>query len=415
MLLKTAENLRDEEELDDNHGQPLEVQVARLEMMLEVSRALNSTLDLDVLLQSIIKVAIQLTDTEAASILLLDEKKDELHFQAVAGEKQGQLETISVPLDDSIAGWIIKSGEPIVIYNLREDERHYSEIDRLTDFETRSILGVPLTIKDRIIGVIEVLNKREDTDFTGGDIQTLTTLATQAAIAIENARLFKQNDQLVNVFHELSSPMASIIGHSQLMLSTPDIDNDDMRSGLESINREATRLSHIVNDFLDLAKIETGRVSMNKSPVDFETLIREVINLFYPQSIEKEITLSLDTVAKLPPISADRDRLKQALISLIDNAIKYNRRHGDITIRLSCNEVRAQISIQDTGRGILPHDLELIFDKFYRVQNDMDEFNGAGLGLALAKKIVEAHQGDIWVESEMGVGSIFTFSLPLQS
>lgn len=415
MLLKTAENLRDEEELDDNHGQPLEVQVARLEMMLEVSRALNSTLDLDVLLQSIIKVAIQLTDTEAASILLLDEKKDELHFQAVAGEKQGQLETISVPLDGSIAGWIIKSGEPIVIYNLREDERHYSEIDRLTDFETRSILGVPLTIKDRIIGVIEVLNKREDTDFTGGDIQTLTTLATQAAIAIENARLFKQNDQLVNVFHELSSPMASIIGHSQLMLSTPDIDNDDMRSGLESINREATRLSHIVNDFLDLAKIETGRVSMNKSPVDFETLIREVINLFYPQSIEKEITLSLDTVAKLPPISADRDRLKQALISLIDNAIKYNRRHGDITIRLSCNEVRAQISIQDTGRGILPHDLELIFDKFYRVQNDMDEFNGAGLGLALAKKIVEAHQGDIWVESEMGVGSIFTFSLPLQS
>lgn len=400
--------------IDDSHIQPLEIQVARLEMMLEVSRALNSTLDLDILLQSIINVATQLTDTEAASILLLDEKKEVLYFQAVAGEKQGQIESMTVPLDSSIAGWIVKSGEPVVIYDLHQDERHFSEVDRLTNFETRSILGVPLMVKENIIGAIEVINKHNDGGFTGGDSQTLTTLATQAAIAIENARLFRQSDQLVNVFYELSVPMDSIIGRSEDMLSVPDIGPDDMRAGLESINREATRLSHIVNSFLDLAQIETGRVSMDKRGVDLLALTQEVMELLCTSAQEKGVTLSLNSPTLLPSVPADRERLKQVILNLIDNGIKYNRPDGTVEVILTCNEIRMQLSVRDTGRGIPTESLAQIFDKFYRVDDHDQVVRGAGLGLALARKIIEAHQGDIWVESELGEGSTFTFSLPLE-
>jgi signal transduction histidine kinase len=348
--------------------------------------------------------------------LLLDERKGGLHFQAVTGVKRGQVEAIVVPLEGSIAGWIVKSGEPLVIYNIQKDERHFSDVDRLTKFTTRAILGVPLLVKNRTIGVIEVLNKKNEADFTGSDIQILTNLATQAAIAIENARLFRQNDQLVNIFHELRSPMTSIIGFSRIILSSPDIDVDDVRLGLESINREATRLSQIVNDFLDLAKIETGRIYMNKELVDLESLTKEVIDMFYPLAREKEITFVLQVNQTLPRIPADRDRLKQVVINLLDNAIKYGYQGGEVTVSLSCQGgMRVLCAIKDTGRGIGPQDLELVFDKFYRIQMDNEEkIRGAGLGLALAKKIIEAHGGDIWVESEVEVGSTFAFSLPLQ-
>jgi signal transduction histidine kinase len=404
------------EQTSRNSTQSADVQIARLEMMLEVSQTLNSTLDLDVLLQSIIDVATELTETEAASILLLDERKGGLHFQAVTGVKRGQVEAIVVPLEGSIAGWIVKSGESLVIYNIQKDERHFSDVDRLTKFTTRAILGVPLLVKNRTIGVIEVLNKKNEADFTGSDIQILTNLATQAAIAIENARLFRQNDQLVNIFHELRSPMTSIIGFSRIILSSPDIDVDDVRLGLESINREATRLSQIVNDFLDLAKIETGRIYMNKELVDLESLTKEVIDMFYPLAREKEITFVLQVNQTLPRIPADRDRLKQVVINLLDNAIKYGYQGGEVTVSLSCQGgMRVLCAIKDTGRGIGPQDLELVFDKFYRIQMDNEEkIRGAGLGLALAKKIIEAHGGDIWVESEVEVGSTFAFSLPLQ-
>jgi signal transduction histidine kinase len=398
-----------------NQAQTQDIQVARLEMMLEVSRTLNSTLDLDVLLQEIINIAIELTETEAASVLLLDERKELSQFQVVTGQKQRPLALSVLSLEGSVAGWIIKSGEPLVIHNIQEDERRFSEIEQRPSFEPRMILGVPLVAQQKMIGVIEVFNKSPDLTFTGGDIQTLNTLATQAAIAIANARLFKHSDQLVNVFHEIRSPMTSIIGFSRIMLASPEMDRQDFQTGLESINREATRLSQIVNDFLDLAKIETGRLSMLKELVNLEVLVQEVIDLFYPQSFEKEITLSMSVDAPLPHIPADGDRLKQVIINLVDNAIKYNHhRGGEVVVALSGNAVRGQVSVRDTGKGIAPGDLELVFDKFYRIRDDEEMVRGAGLGLALAKRIIEVHGGDIWLESEVGVGSTFTFSLPIQ-
>jgi K+-sensing histidine kinase KdpD len=386
-----------------------EVQVARLEMLLEVTRAFNSTLDLNELLQAIIKVSIELTDTETAAVLLLERKNGDFYFTMTVN--QNLIEPMMTPFAGSMAGWIVKNGEALVIDDMAG--HHFNEFDELSQIEIGAVLGVPLVCKDKIIGVIEVFNKLGQTAFTGDDIHTLNTLAGQAAAAIENTRFFEQRDRLDSVFNELRTPVSSIIGSSQVMLANPNIDSRDLRLGLEQINCEATRVAHMVNDFLDLTKIETGRIRMNKSMVNLAVLAQQVVDLFYPATLEKKINLALYSESSIPPLPADPDRLKQVLINLLDNAIKYNHAGGQIDLTLSCNQVRAQVSVRDTGQGITPKELGLVFDKFYRGQADVGINWGAGLGLCIAKKIIEAHGGDIWVQSEVGAGSNFTFSLPL--
>jgi len=397
----------------DSSVQAPEVQVARLEMMLEVTRAFNSTLDLNALLQSVIEVSTQLTDTEAGAVLLLVKKNGDFYFEMTKGHKQDQVEPIVVSFAGSMATWIVKNGEPLVIDDTQEEGHHFSEFDELAQVEIRAVLGVPLVFKEKIIGVIEVFNKHGQTGFSGDDIHTLNTLAGQAAAAIENTRFFEEKDRLDSVFNELQSPMSSIIGSSQVMLANPNIDAGDLRLGLERINREATRLAQMVSDFLDLTKIETGRIRMNKRMVDLSVLTQEVLDLFYPRSLEKKITLSLNIERPVPPIPADPHRLKQVIVNLIDNALQFNRQSGQVEVTLSCNQVRVQLSVRDTGKGIAPKELGLVFDKFYRGPDETDLGQGAGLGLAIAKKVIEAHGGDIWVQSEVGIGSNFTFSLPL--
>ena len=415
MFIRKIGNELSSKNITGSRVQSPEVQVARLEMMLEASQAFNSTLDLNALLQSIMEVATQLTDTEAASILLLDRREGEFYFEMTTDEKQEQAEPIIVPFAGSMAGWIVKNGEPLIVDNIQEEEHHFSEVELITPFKMQAVLGVPLVVKEKTIGVIEVFNKHGQTSFTNDDILTLNILAPQAAAAIENIRFVEQRGRLDRVFNELQSPMSSIIGSSQVMLANPNIDTQDLRSGLERINREATRLSQMVNDFLDLTKIETGRIQMDKRKIDLRSLAQEVIDQLYPQALEHKITLSLNVVKHtIPEISADADRLKQVMANLVDNAIKYNREGGKVDVILSCNQVRVQLSVRDTGKGIAPKDLGGIFDKFYRGQDNEDEIaRGAGLGLSLAKKIIEAHGGDIWVQSELGIGSSFTFSLPL--
>ncbi len=388
-----------------------EVQVARLEMMLEVSRVFNSTLDLHALLPSIIEIATQLTDTELAAILLLEKDNGDYHFDMFLAGNNSPADSITVPLDESMAGWIVKSGEALVVDNLAEEPHHFHELDHLKYIEAGTILGVPLIFKDKTIGVVEVFNRYSGERFTGDDIHTLNILGAQAASAIENVRFFEQRDRLDTVLNELQSPMSRIIGTSQSLLSD-SLDTGEVRRGLEQINDEAFRLSQMVHDFLDLARIETGRIHMEKQMVNPANLAQAVIDLFYPQALEKKITLKFNAEGSTPDIPGDPERLKQALSNLLDNAIKYNVAGGQVDVSLVCNTVRMQVSVRDTGQGIAAKDLGLVFDKFYR-GSAPSLSQGAGLGLAIAKKIIEAHDGDIWVQSEPGAGSIFTFSLPL--
>jgi K+-sensing histidine kinase KdpD len=390
-----------------------EIQIARLEMMLEVSRTLYAMLDLEALLKFVVEVASQLTDSEAASILLLDKKTGGLYFEAAAGEQWSVVERTPVPIEGSMAGWIVQNGEPLVVDSLTEDSHHFGELDEMPRLKVRTILGAPLKFKEETMGALEVFNKRPDAGFTSDDIHLLNTLASQAAVAIENARLFEQSDEVAKLVQELRVPVTSIADFSQLILAKPDMGMENLRTELESVNREAVYLAQMVNNFLDLSKLETGRMRLEKQVVNLRLLAQEVVEQLHAQAAERNITLSLHGKDNIPNLRGDAHRLRQAIANLVDNAIKYDREGGLIEITLSSNRVRVQVSVQDKGMGIAPGDLELVFNKFYRASGNRDQLNGAGLGLSIAKKIIEAHGGDIWVESELGIGSCFTFSLPL--
>jgi signal transduction histidine kinase len=382
-------------------------------MMLEVSRAFNSTLDLQTLLSSVIDVATQLTDTETAAILLLEKNNGDYYFEMFRAEKHDHANFVTIRFEQSMAGWIVKNGEALVVDNMQDEEHHFDEVDHLTYIDVQTVLGVPLVFKDKIIGVLEVLNRYGGSRFTGDDIHTLNILAAQAAAAIEHIRFFEQRDRLDMMFNELTSPMSRIIGSSKILLADPKMDSEDVRLGLENINREATRLSQMVNDFLDLTKIETGRIRMHRQMVNLTALAQEIVALFHPQALEKGVNLSLQAGQPIPNIPADPERLKQVMANLVDNALKHTRRGDRVEVSLVCNAVRMQVSVMDTGEGIASKDLGLVFDKFYRGAGNDAGRQSAGLGLTISKKIIEAHGGDIWVQSEKGEGSHFTFSLPL--
>ena len=391
-----------------------ETQVARLETMLEVSRKLHATREVTALLRLVVETAIELTGTEAAAVLLLDQKTGELLLETSSGIVGSTIEHTPVRLEGSMAGWIIRNGEPLVVDHLLADGHRFSEFDKLPHFEAHSILGAPLKSKEKILGVLEIFNKRSDIGFTSDDMHLLNSLADQAAVALESVRTFEQNEEISKLVQELCSPVTSIVDMSQLLLAKPNLDVENWRQGLELVNREAVHLAQMMNDYVDLIRLETGRTILKRQKVSLGLLAQKIVERMRPQALEKNIVMSLDSDKSVPDIPGDADRLRQVMVILIDNAIRFNRADGLIEIKTAGNEVRAQVSVSDTGIGIAPSDLELIFNKFYQVKENEANENGAGLSLAIARQIVQAHGGDIWVESELGVGSRFTFSLPLE-
>ncbi len=242
----------------------------------------------------------------------------------------------------------------------------------------------------------------------------LETLAAQAAVAITNARLFAQNDQLADVVHELRTPMTSIVGYSKMLLTSEDLAPAMQKSFLETIHREAARLGRIVNEFLDLNRLESGRVHLNREPVNIEQLAREAVMQMLPEAGASGVEIHLHADDYLPPVGCDREGVKQVLVNLLRNAIKYNRQGGRVDLSLGLYGGRFCISVSDTGLGIAAEDLPHVFDKFYRVERDQSVAKGAGLGLSIVRQIVEAHGGKIWVESKPDAGSTFTFTLPVE-
>jgi signal transduction histidine kinase len=343
----------------------------------------------------------------------LDRKTGGLYFEAAVGAQWSTVERTPIPIEGSMAGWIVQNREPLVVDRMAEDGRRFGELEKMPRLKARTILGTPLNFKDETIGAIEVFNKRPEAGFSSDDILLLNTLAAQAAVAIENARRFEQSDEVAKLVQELSAPVTSIAGFSQLMLASSELGAENLRTELESVNREAVYLAQMVNNFLDISKLETGRLRLERKTVNLRSVAQEVLDQLQAQAAERNITLSLLGRENIPKVRGDVRRLRQVIMHLVDNAIKYNREGGLVELTLSSNRVRVQVSVQDTGTGIAPDDLELVFNKFYRVSGKRNQVTGAGLGLSVAKKIIEAHGGDIWVESELGAGSRFAFSLPV--
>ncbi len=382
---------------------------------MDISRTLVVTLDLPKLLQKIVLAAAELTDTEVASIMLFDPQSGELRFEAATNLGASGLHGIVVPVEGSIAGWIVTHAEPLVVPDTAKDPRWSQNVDQKTAFITHSILGVPLLTRDTTLGALEAINKRSGT-FTAEDITVLQTLAAQASVAIVNVRLFQQSDLISEMVHELRAPLTSLTAASQLLLR-PDLPADKRDYITRTIQSETGRLAQMTTEFLDMARLESGRVRFTIEAFDMAGLIHECVAAIQPQAAARGLRVDLQLPRSAQKLESDRGKIKQVVLNLLTNAVKYNREKGTIAIAVtpSPDGAACTVSVTDTGKGIPPDCMPHMFEKFYRVPDTESTVVGTGLGLSIAKKMVEVLGGEMGVRSTYGAGSTFSFSLPLAS
>ena len=385
----------------------------RYRRLAEISRNLASTVDLNILLDRITEAAAHVCGSEAASILLYDENEGQLYFESATNLEEPLMRGLIVPVDGSIAGWIVTNKQPIIIHDTQNDPRHFAQVGKATNVTTTSLLGVPLIAKDKVIGALEAINKR-DGQFSLDDQEILMDLGAQAAVAIENARLFQQSDLIAEMVHELRTPLASLRTASHLLVRK-DINQDQLHQVVGIIDTETTRLIDMTTSFLDLARLESGRIPFQSEFFDPNQLLEQCVELMQDKASEKNLRLNLYVPKTLPSLKGDQDKIKQVVLNLVSNAINYNKPSGTITVSGQSRAGELIIAVNDTGQGIRSTELDHLFDKFYRSPATEKTVQGTGLGLAICKKIVEAHGGRIEVQSELGVGTNFSVYLPLKT
>ncbi len=388
-----------------------EERIARLQRIIEISRLLNSTLSLRPLLAEIVQAACDLTDAETGSILLVDRRTGELRFEATTHPDGHSIYQMAVPME-SLAGWVFQRNESVIVADVRQDPRFYAQVDRAVGWETRSLIAVPLTVRGKTIGVLEVINRRNGGSFNEADLETLRVLADQAAIAIENAVFFEQSDLVAEIVHEMRTPLGVIAAYADL-IAHKDLPPEQRTEFALLIQQEALRMSRMAGEFLELARLESGRVFLAREAVDLAGVVDSVLASLRPQAEEKGILLESEVSPAVPTIIGDPARIRQALLNLVSNAIKYCRPGDRVTVTVHSDGREITVGVVDTGLGI-PRDLQArLFEKFYRIPTEEGRAEGSGLGLAICRRIVEAHGGRIWVESEEGEGSAFYFTLPV--
>ncbi len=386
----------------------LEQRVARLEQLLAVGRRLNSTLEIPALLLQVVSAAREITGADAASILLVENDKT-LRFAASCGPDDTLLKTTEVPIDKSLAGWVVRNAETAIVEDATSDLRVYVIDEALT---TRSIVAVPMLFGEQVIGVLESLTHHEQHRFSPHDVEALETLAGIAAVAVQNARLFQQSDWIAEIVHEIRTPLTSIMTYADL-LATRQLQPHSRQKFVEIINHEANRVNGLINQFLDLARLESGRVIMKRTPFSLAEVIRLSRDLIRPQADERQMSLEVVVPPDLPEVLGDAERIQQVLLNFLSNAVKYANPGDRISVACEVGAEELIVTVTDTGPGIAKEHQQGLFEKFSRVPGSEERAEGSGLGLNIARQIILAHQGRVWLESEAGEGSTFAFSLPL--
>ena len=403
----------------------LESRVAYLERIARISQVLSSTLELDPLLKIITQAGIELAKTEGCSILLYDQVSGQLKFMPSTFSTPTEL----VPMDNSIAGLIFKRAKPVLIRDVKSDPRWNSQTDEVSDFDTHSILGVPLSIKNEVIGVMELVNKTGDEDFGQEDIQIAQMLASHAAVAIENARLWNdvqqayeelsELDRLKSDFvsiasHELRTPLAVILGYASFLR---DQVSGEATEQLEMVLSSAIKLRGLIDDMVNLRHVRSNELQLDLTIFSVRDLLLEVLSEFQALIAAKHLRVRVELEAgEADPVDIEADRQKVYLViaNLISNAIKFTLENGFIMVTLGRSEGKIYLRVADTGVGIPEGQREKIFEDFYQVERSLTRrFEGLGLGLSIVKGMVEVHHGEILVESAEGRGSQFTVSLPI--
>ncbi|MBI9050058.1 MAG: GAF domain-containing sensor histidine kinase [Anaerolineaceae bacterium] len=388
-----------------------DITIEKYKAILEISNNLASTLDIDTILNHITESAVELLNANEASILLYDPSKERLFFRSATNMRYHEdLSKILVP-KESLAGWVAEHHEAIIIDDVHTDTRFSDFVEKSINYHTQSMCVVPMIVKDKLIGVLEVLNKKSG-QFSAVDQEILLALGIQAAIAIENSRLFHQSDTIADLVHELRTPLGAINTITYLLLR-PELTQDQKQTFVSTIQEETERLSELVTNFLDFSRLESGREQFVWEPVDLFTLSKECILLVAPKAQDKHIDISIEHKSPESVIaSADRNKLKQVLLNLLSNSIKYNKENGRINISLFDAGHMIELVVEDTGVGIAEKDLSELFKKYYRSNDVHQTIQGTGLGLAICKKILENLNASIDIQSKVNIGTKVTVSIP---
>jgi signal transduction histidine kinase len=288
-------------------------------------------------------------------------------------------------------------------------------------FRSRRFVVVPLVAGDRVIGVASADNKTTRRPITPANVELFTLVCQQLATALEEARLYAElkaagrhkSEFLASMSHELRTPLTAIIGFSEVLreeMFGPL--NDKQRDYLNDVCASGRHLLSLINDVLDLSKIEAGRMALETVELDVPAVIGEAVTLVRERAERKGIALETHVAGEIGGVPADERKLKQVLLNLLSNAIKFTPAGGRVAIAATPAEGAVRVAVRDTGVGIAPEHLEAVFEEFRQVGAGPEQQEGTGLGLALCRKFVELHGGRIWVESEVGVGSTFSFTLP---
>lgn len=399
-----------------------------LERLLEVSRNLGKMVDLDAYLQTIVSAAAELTDSETASLLGYDESAGDLFFKYTPWFHRDAIRNARVPLQGSAAGWVFLHVEPLVIADVSKDERHYSGIDQLAGFTTRSLLGVPLILHGRPVGVFEVFNKAGNAHYTEDDIRIVEALASLAATASQNDVLegsvlstredARDLDHLKSEFiaitsHELRTPLGLILGHATFLR---ELVGSEYFEQVDAIVRNASKLKEIIESLSNVDNYQTGVASIRSRKVSMVRIIEDVSTSFREFAVKKGVSLKID-LDRSQDFLADADGSKIAIVlsNLVKNAITFTNENGHIIIRAENEPGFVKVSVTDDGLGIPSKDLPHIFERFYQVESHLTrKHGGMGLGLSVAKVMIEMHGGRIWAESVEGKGSTFIFLLPVE-
>ena len=399
----------------------------RMARLVEISRVLNATTNLDHLLSRIISEAAELTQAEAASILLLDPRTQQLHFKASSNQVPPELSDMAVSLDDSIAGAILTANKPMYIQDVSKDSRWNQNVDDAIAFHTRSILGVPMhNVNQEPTGVLEALNKAGGGDFSVQDLETLSILADIAGVAVEQARLFteleqanaelNELDQLKTNFiaiasHELRTPLSVILGYVSFLR---DEAGPEMAEQFDNVLQAAVHLRSLIQDMLNLRYVDAGTATLTRQQIDLVELIGSM-NLEQDETaVAKGQTVHVDLPEANLPVLIDQDMMEVIIGNLLNNAVKFTPQDGQIAVKVQRQGREAWFHIKDSGIGIPEDQLERIFKRFYQVESPLRrKHEGMGLGLSIAKELVELHGGRIWAESSDRHGSEFVIALRL--
>jgi len=427
------ENVRLFNELENRTAQ-LTRSVGELKALGEVGQAVSSTLDLEMVLDTIVSRATELAGMDGGAIYEYDEAYEAFHLHAterLPAELVDALRASPIRKGEGAIGKLAVTAEPVEIRDIMDEGTYQSRIrEILIRLGYRSLLAVPLLREDHLLGGL-VVNRKIAGAFAPHVVDLLKTFASQSALAIQNARLFREigdksrqleiasrhkSEFLASMSHELRTPLNAIIGFSEVLAERMFGEiNDKQAEYLADILESGRHLLSLINDILDLSKIEAGRMELELSEFSLPGAIDNTLTLVRERAQRREIRLDRTIDESVGKVHADERKLKQVLLNLLSNALKFTPEGGRIDVRAVLRDGMIEISVTDTGVGIAPDDQATVFEEFRQVGSAARKVEGTGLGLAISRKFIELHGGSIWVRSQVGTGSTFAFTLPLAS